>query len=334
MAGFLEGIGRTIGGLQAGILDARMSIQAKHQSMLQSILLKRDENRAVASGAFTQMALGHGPIVLDNLHDDGQEQIAAGRGLLADPRFQDNRAELKFAARLMENSATNALGGNILNSIVTQQQQQDTAIRREAADAKALAGRQGITDAAALEKATILQVNKNRDVALAMRDDAVRELGPIAGQIPEFTGALDILASGSTTDAIASIFQFMQTIEPGGIVREGEQQMVRGTGGLSNQLANLINQAEGKGLTGPTRKALARTMIKIIKPRIEAAQTRQQQLRDAAGLAGLQGSNVPLAAGNFGDFNIPQIPQQLIDGSIPAGEVDQSRFVNAPQPGE
>lgn len=322
MAGFLEGIGRTIGGLQAGVLDARMSIQAKHRSMLENLLLKRDENKAVASGAFTQQALGHGPIMMNNLQGEGQEQIAAGRGLLADPRFQDNRAELKFAARLMESSGTSQLGGNILNSIVTAQQQQD-AIKR-----------QGETsDATALEKATVLQLNKNRDVALQMRDDAVRELGPIAEQIPEFAGALDILANGSTTDAVASIFQFMQTIEPGGIVREGEQQMVRGTGGLTNQLANLINQAEGKGLSKPTRLALAKTMTAIIKPRIEFAQSRQGQLRDAAGLAGLQGSNVPLAAGNFGDFTLPQIPAQLFDSVIPADEVDKSRFKDAPLPG-
>ena len=325
MAGFLEGIGRTIGGLQAGILDARMDIQSKHQSLLDNVLRGREENRALASGAFVQQRLGHGPIQLDGIAGPGgfePEQLSAGRGLLADPRFLDNKSELSFAAQLMQNPESAQLGQNILSQVISSQQQQDAQARRDTE-----------TDAQVLEVARINRINDARDTALSMRKDAVRELGPIANQIPGLVAAYDVLSSGSTTDAIASVFQFMQTIEPQGIVREGEQQMVRGAGGLWDNLANLMNKAEGEGMTKPIRIELAKTMNRIMKPRIEAAQQRQEQLRQAAALAGLGGSNVPLAAGNFGDFSLPEIPQELLTGVIAPENVDLSKFRDAPGPG-
>ena len=318
MAGFLEGIGRTIGGLQAGILDARMSIQAKHQSLLADIVGRRNQQQQRHAGGFLTQQLGHAPITLENLEGPGQEQIAAGRGLLADPRFQDNKTELEFGAALMSNPLTAQLGQSLLSNVINTQQLQDATLTR-----------QGRTDADALTVAQLGQANKQRDVALAMRDDAVRELGPVAAQVPEIQAAMDILASGSTTDAIASVFQFMQAIEPGGIVREGEQGMVRGVGGLSNKLAQLINTAEGEGLNDTTRQQLANTMIRIIKPRFAAAEKRRQQIRTAAEQAQLQGQNVDLASGGFGEFTVPDVPQIIIDSAVDSSQVDMSRFEDA-----
>ena len=336
MAGFLEGIGRTIGGLQAGILDARMDIQAKHQSLLNNVMRGRQENQALRSGQFVQQKLGFGPVEIAGIEGEGgfaPETLSAGRGLLADPRFLDNRSELKFAAQLMQNPESQQLGQTILGQVISQQQGEDADLRRQAVSDKAAAARLGLTDKIALDAAQIVRADKARDVALKMRTAAVKELGPIVNQIPGLSAAYDILASGSPTDAVAGIFQFMQAIEPGGIVREGEQQMVRGTGGLTNKLANLMNEAEGKGFTDTTRLQLAQTMNLIMKPRVEAAQQRQEQLRNAAALAGLSGQNVPLAAGNFGEFSLPQIPPELLGMAIPAENVDPNRFVDAPGPG-
>ena len=92
MAGFLEGIGRTIGGLQAGILDARMDIQAKHQSLLNNVMRGRQENQALRSGQFVQQKLGFGPVEIAGIEGEGgfaPETLSGGRGLMADPRFLD-----------------------------------------------------------------------------------------------------------------------------------------------------------------------------------------------------------------------------------------------------
>ena len=303
MAGFLEGLGRTIGGLQAGVLDARNTIQAKHQSLLDNVLRGRSEQRAVAAGGFTQQQLGHGPIMLDSLTGPGQEQIAAGRGLLADPRFQDNRTELKFAASLMSNPETATLGQSMLGTVISQQQQQDAQLRRETT-----------SDAAVVEAAAIKAIEKDRDVALQINDDFRKEAGPIAEQIPEFQGFINTLASGSSTDALAGAFQFFNIVEPGGITRDDERSAFQGSGGLFTTLANTMNAIEGQGMKPELRRKLAATVLQIMQPRFDRLGGIQAEFQQIGAEAGLQGDLLNLTTRGVGANLQPQIPEALLTG--------------------
>lgn len=51
----------------------------------------------------------------------------------------------------------------------------------------------------------------------------------------------------SPTDQLAAIFTFMKALDPASVVREGEQQAARATGGPADQFIGFINQAKGEG---------------------------------------------------------------------------------------
>ena len=51
----------------------------------------------------------------------------------------------------------------------------------------------------------------------------------------------------SPTDQLAAIFTFMKALDPTSVVREGEQQAARSTGGPADQFVGLINQIKGEG---------------------------------------------------------------------------------------
>ncbi len=55
----------------------------------------------------------------------------------------------------------------------------------------------------------------------------------------------------SPTDQLAAIFTFMKTLDPTSVVREGEQQAARSTGGVTDQFVGFINQIQGEGALTP-----------------------------------------------------------------------------------
>ena len=59
-------------------------------------------------------------------------------------------------------------------------------------------------------------------------------------------------AGSSPTDQLAAIFKFMKSLDPTSVVREGEQQMARSTGGPADAFIGYINQAQGEGGLTPT----------------------------------------------------------------------------------
>ena len=322
MAGFLEGIGRTIGGLQAGILDARMSIQAKHQSLLNNVLRGRQEQQAVAAGGFAQQQLGFGPIMLDSLTGPGQEEISAGRGLLADPRFTDNTSELKMAAKLMSNPETSQLGQSILGGVIATQQQIDVTLRRNADN-----------DAATLEAATLKAIAKDRDVALQIGEQFRKQAGPIAEQIPELQGFFNTLSTGSSTDALAGAFQFFSIIEPGGITRDDERSAFQGSGGLFTTLANQMNAIEGGGMTPELRRKLAATVSSIMQPRFDRLGAIQAEFQQIGQEAGLQGGLLDLTTRGVGANLQPQLPENLQRGTGSAAAAATGGAAPPPPPG-
>lgn len=51
----------------------------------------------------------------------------------------------------------------------------------------------------------------------------------------------------TATDQLAAIFTFMKALDPTSVVREGEQQQARSTGGLSDQMVGFVTQIQGEG---------------------------------------------------------------------------------------
>ncbi|MCP4237444.1 MAG: hypothetical protein GY770_28310 [Aestuariibacter sp.] len=76
-------------------------------------------------------------------------------------------------------------------------------------------------------------------------------------------------ASSSPSAQLAAIFKFMKSLDPTSVVREGEQQMARSTGGPADYLVGVVNQLKGEGGLPPevftdmvaTSKNLADTAI-------------------------------------------------------------------------
>lgn len=58
-------------------------------------------------------------------------------------------------------------------------------------------------------------------------------------------------ASSSPASQLAAIFKFMKALDPTSVVREGEQQMARSTGGPADYLVGMISQIRGEGSLPP-----------------------------------------------------------------------------------
>lgn len=55
----------------------------------------------------------------------------------------------------------------------------------------------------------------------------------------------------SSTDQLAAIFTFMKALDPTSVVREGEQDQARRTGGVTDMFVGYINQIKGQGALPP-----------------------------------------------------------------------------------
>jgi len=51
----------------------------------------------------------------------------------------------------------------------------------------------------------------------------------------------------TATDQLAAVFVFMKTLDPTSVVREGEQEQARSTGGVSDQMLSFVKQIQGEG---------------------------------------------------------------------------------------
>lgn len=57
--------------------------------------------------------------------------------------------------------------------------------------------------------------------------------------------------SSSPSAQLAAIFKFMKALDPTSVVREGEQEMARKTGGAADSLVGYVNQLKGRGSLTP-----------------------------------------------------------------------------------
>ena len=76
------------------------------------------------------------------------------------------------------------------------------------------------------------------------------------------------------TDQLAAIFKFMKSLDPTSVVREGEQQLAKRTGGPVDAFVGYINQLQGEGGLTPTAFGnMVNTAISLSDSAIETAQT-------------------------------------------------------------
>ena len=88
-------------------------------------------------------------------------------------------------------------------------------------------------------------------------------------------GIKGALEANDSANTLASVFNFFNILEPGGIVRESESGQYRAQGGTSQQWANWMNDIQGKGLTAKTAKQIWGAVQNQYTPRYEQAQRKK-----------------------------------------------------------
>ena len=79
-------------------------------------------------------------------------------------------------------------------------------------------------------------------------------------------------STSSPTDQLAAIFKFMKSLDPTSVVREGEQQMARSTGGPADAFIGYINQVKGEGgLTPVAFKNMVNTAITLSNASVDGS---------------------------------------------------------------
>jgi len=109
-----------------------------------------------------------------------------------------------------------------------------------------------------------------------LQTDYTKGLGDLAATQDAYKRGLAAFEGGTQSDAIAALYSFFQTIEPGGRITESEQGQFEGHGGISNQIAGMLNSIRGQGLTAKTRQEFSETLGRLYAPRYQRG---RQQLR-------------------------------------------------------
>lgn len=109
-------------------------------------------------------------------------------------------------------------------------------------------------------------------------NDKVTALTKDAVAINDSAKSLAALNETSTpTDQLAAIFKFMKSLDPTSVVREGEQNMAKRTGGPADAFVGFVNQIQGEGgLTPSAFKNMVNTSISLAN---SAADSSNGQLR-------------------------------------------------------
>lgn len=311
------GFGDFIGGPLAGLLNFSQSIRDRRA--LNPLAMQQSQEQAFASQDVARGALGQsgnegllgqggGSSDLNQL-GGAMSDLGPARGLLANPRFAERRAELTFATELMSDPTTNAMGQQMLTSLVNQQAGIDTQrqTRRDTLNSE-------------LVNAARDEAIRKTEVALDIQDDFRRDVSDIASQIPEIQGFYNTLANGSSEATLAAAFQFFNLVEPGGITREDERSAFAASSGKYNEVVNLMNKIRGEGMTISTRRELARVATGFVQPRFDRLEQLTAEFQQTGRLAGLTGDDLEIVTLGQAVGLIPQIPNILIPPAPPPAE--------------
>ncbi len=98
---------------------------------------------------------------------------------------------------------------------------------------------------------------------------------------------------GSKTGDLAMVFNFMKTLDPRSVVREGEQQQARATGGITDQFIGYIDAIRGQGMLTPAqRAAFVRTARNMMAAEAKAQARRNAQYTDWARSYNINPANI------------------------------------------
>lgn len=169
-------------------------------------------------------------------------------------------------------------------------------------------------------------LDRNTTLTDQLDQDYRADLGTF-GQVvqPAFRKILAALDNPNSADSLASVYNFFNIVEPGGIVRDPETQAYRGIGGKGSQIANWLNEWRGQGLTAPTRKQIIDAVWNQYAPEWERAQAQKRKYESDLQNYQAQGYNPRTPVGRQGiNWDINQIPPDYFDPDssklpIPAG---------------
>ncbi len=126
-----------------------------------------------------------------------------------------------------------------------------------------------------------------------------------------FEGLRNLQRDPNGVNAVATIFAFMKTLDPGSTVREGEYATAQNTGGIPTSIANAYNSAlSGNGLTDEQRRQMVEAAYAGLQPRARAYNEATYRAREE-----LHGAGVSVRE------NTGQLPLSGVVGAS-GGELD------------
>jgi hypothetical protein len=159
-----------------------------------------------------------------------------------------------------------------------------------------------------------------------LQADYTKAFGDLGATQDAYRRGLAAFEGGSQADALAGLYSFFQTMEPGGRITDNEQGAFEGHGGFANQIAGMMNRIKGEGLTAKTRAEFASALGGLYKPRYDRGKrqltTFEQRIANmqARGI-GVQRSDVVGSEGIDFDFGV-QTPNIRSGKLAPGVEVD------------
>lgn len=261
-----DGIANILGALGAGMKGQGLQYQQmqfaeqerQRQIGLQQQQMKQQQDAERARTAFTDAAAGLSRAKAGDF--EGVFNLANHRfGLL-----QSNHPEVDNTktGQILELSGRAAQGDKQAQTQLISELQdavnigQDTGIlppnpKRELKETKDGRATFLNPDGTVSEEAIIGAVQGGKKMKLSDFRSINKDVGALIKEPLKIRNAASRLSkiakTKSPTDQLAAIFTFMKALDPTSVVREGEQQQARSTGGPVDQLIGFINKIKGEG---------------------------------------------------------------------------------------
>lgn len=122
---------------------------------------------------------------------------------------------------------------------------------------------------------------------------ATRDVASAAGKVAKVAGG-----PPSAAGDISLVFSYMKLLDPGSVVREGEQALARNAAGVPDIVRNQYNRLlKGETLAPAQRKDFAKRAVELYDVHWQQQQTYNEQMRGIAERRGLDTRNVVLELG-------------------------------------
>lgn len=233
-------------------------------SEIMAIQNPEQRNMALKGVADTMVAAGDDPSAFSSLigQDYGQQTSALQAMQMATLSVQERLGQSNTEKSFSEQQRVN--DSNIAN-------QQNAMFNRNQNTALAAKKNQQLqlkAEMAALEGVT-LGAKERRSI----NGDVTALIKPTAASYAAARSLSSLAETASPTDQLAAIFQFMKSLDPTSVVREGEQAMARSTGGPADAMIGFFNQAKGVGgLTPSAFRNMVNTARGIANSSIESSE--------------------------------------------------------------